>query len=112
MDFDFFTINSNVNILKGDYEFVKMNPIIETTVYDKGWFDLGMNGKTLYGNNPTLEVKFQDHDLPNLQQQSRDIEMVHDAVLSDSNIMKLFILPVASTKFCDEFYNRNEDIGK
>lgn len=111
-DFDYFTINSNINILKGDYDFLKMNPFLSTSFYDKGWFDLGMNSKTIYGNNPSLEAKLQDHDLPMVSQHAREIEMVHDAVLSDSNISKLIILPLPSAKFGDDFYNRNEDAGK
>jgi hypothetical protein len=65
-EFDYFTINSNVNIMKGEFDFVKINPTLGTTIYDRGWFELGINSKTIYGNNPSLEVKLQDHELPSI----------------------------------------------
>jgi hypothetical protein len=61
-----FIIQSHVNPMDDDYEIVKMIQLGKISVYNKGWFTFGMNGKVIYGNNPTLNIKLENHELSSI----------------------------------------------
>lgn len=107
-----FIIDSIVNTLKSDYEFLQINQVFGTTVYNKGWFDLGLNSKILFGNNAKLEVSLDQHNLPTVSQRTREIDMIADISITDADINSLFLVRAHNIEFGDDFYTESINTGK
>ena len=86
--------------------------MLGTTVYNTGWFDLGLNSKVLFGNNANLEVNLEEHDLPSIPQRTRELEMVADISITDTDINSLFLIRSHENQNGDEFYKEHLNVGK